>query len=228
MRFLMIALLALAAPAFPQGLNLVMPSAFTPPGSSATVNVMLTNSTVAGAPGLSALQFSFTAPPEIGQMVIAAGPAATAAGKSISCSPAVPTATGASGICILWGLNVTTIGDGVVAIMTAPVLATAKAATETLGILLSLASDANGTAVSVASMGGAFQVFSFCDLDRSGAIDMVDVTAVVGQVIGLSACTTGDLTKDGKCTVLDVYREVIAALPTSSGVANAGVCKVGP
>lgn len=234
MRFVILALLALA-PAFPQSLTLVMPSTVTPPGSSATVNVQLTNSTAATAPAITALQFDFTAPAEIGQVVIAVGPAAVAAGKQISCNIPAPGVNGTAGRCILWGLNVTAVGDGVVAIMTAPVVAAAKLANETLGILLGQASDANGNAVSVASMGGSFPVFTGCDLNRDGLTDIADVNVVVAAVIaspnGVSAtCTASgsDLTKDGRCTVLDAYRSIVAALPASSGVAGAGACRVGP
>ena len=65
-------------------------------------------------------------------------------------------------------------------------------------------------------------------MNHDSLMDINDVSLVVAQATGSVACTTGDLTKDVKCNVLDVYREVLAALPASSGIAGAGVCKVGP
>jgi hypothetical protein len=59
-----------------------------------------------------------------------------------------------------------------------------------------------------------------CDLNRDGAVNVLDVQAAINQVFGVSACGTADLTQDGQCTVVDVQRIIVAAL--------GGACVIGP
>jgi hypothetical protein len=201
------------------------------PGTSGTINL-----TLASGAGLQpvALQFTVNAPPEVGPLSIAIGAAAQTAGKSISCSFPPSSPAGATNTCAIWGLNVTPIADGIVAILTVPVLATATSTTETLGLSSTLGATAAGVGITLAATGATFSTiasFSPCDLNKDGVTDIKDVNLIVTQVItsiNTPAACVNDLTGDGKCTVLDVYRVVVAALPTSSGILGAGVCKVGP
>jgi len=58
-----------------------------------------------------------------------------------------------------------------------------------------------------------------CDLNRDGAIDVLDVQVMINQVLGITACTN-DLTMIGTCNVADVRRVVNAVL--------GGPCRIGP
>ena len=62
-------------------------------------------------------------------------------------------------------------------------------------------------------------VYSACDVNLSGATNVVDVQLQVNQAMGVAACTS-DLNRDGVCNVIDVQRDVNAAL--------GGPCVLGP
>jgi hypothetical protein len=53
---------------------------------------------------------------------------------------------------------------------------------------------------------------SACDIDGDGFINSVDVQLVVDQVLGISACVTGDLLHTTQCNVADVQRVINASL----------------
>lgn len=206
-----------------QQLTAAGPVTVVPPGTSGTIQINFVNGTGTPAPAVAGLQFTVTGTADTGPLSAVAGTAATQAGKQISCATLASKAL----TCIIWGLNVTAIGNGDVADITVPILQTATLSTDTIGLSGAIGASVTGTAVTVSAFAGSIAVFNPCDFNHDGAIDIVDVTQVVAQANGSTACTTGDLTKDLKCNVLDVYREVIAALPLTSGVAGAGVCRTG-
>lgn len=221
LRFLMLALLALV-PAFSQTLTVMVPVAVVPPGTSGVVQLMLVTPATATQP--AALQFTVTGTVDTGAMTAVAGPAATAAGKQIACAILAPRSL----TCMIWGLNGTLIGNGDVADVTVPIQTTATLGADPITLSNALGASVAGTAITTTVFPGSISVFNGCDLNRDGLIDINDVNVVVAQAIaGGTACTTGDLTKDVKCNVLDVWREVLAALPVSSGIAGAGVCRIG-
>ena len=88
--------------------NLTLSSSTALPGGSVSLNLTLSSS--ASNPP-AALQWTFTYPAAaVSNLSVAAGAALVSAGKSVTCSG------GASGyICIAYGMNATTIGDGVIA-----------------------------------------------------------------------------------------------------------------
>ncbi len=51
-----------------------------------------------------------------------------------------------------------------------------------------------------------------CDVNTSGASDIVDVQICVNQAIGVAGCSTGDINNDTQCNVIDVQRVVNAVL----------------
>jgi hypothetical protein len=220
MRFLMLALLAFA-PAFSQSLTVVPPSGVVAPGTSGTVQIMLATPATGTQP--SVLQFTIIGTGETGTMSAVAGPAAAAAGKTLSCMTVTARLS-----CLLWSLDFTPIANGDVADVTVPINATAVLGSEVIGLTGAMGASAAGVSITTSVFSGSINVFNPCDLNHDGLMDINDVSAVVLQATGSVACTTGDLTKDLKCNVLDVYREVLAALPASSGIAGAGVCKTGP
>ncbi len=51
-----------------------------------------------------------------------------------------------------------------------------------------------------------------CDVNNSGATDIVDVQQAVNQAIGFTPCSTADINLDTQCNVIDVQRVVNAIL----------------
>lgn len=201
-------------------MNVFSPVGLVAPGSSGVANIMLNTVSPAAAP--AAVQFTVTGTSETGVLTAVAGPAALAAGKQVSCNFTTFL------ICIVWGLNATPIGNGDIADITVPVLATAKNVTENIGLSGTVGSDPNGVPITEAAVSGILRVFGDCDLNRDGVIDVNDVLVVVTQVIAKGAtCTNGDLNRDGKCTVMDAYREILAALPITANITGSGQCRIG-
>lgn len=99
-------------------------SASASPGSSVSLDLTLS--------GAAPASFQFTAaydPLDFTSVEVAAGPAALAAGKSVSCS-------GQDGaqLCVVWGLNSTPLSGGTVAVVTAAVNAASSAAIRGISI----------------------------------------------------------------------------------------------
>ena len=59
-----------------------------------------------------------------------------------------------------------------------------------------------------------------CDLNDSGAVDIVDLQIEINQALGIAACSTGDLDGNGVCNVVDLQRVISTALGSS--------CRLGP
>ncbi len=59
-----------------------------------------------------------------------------------------------------------------------------------------------------------------CDLNHSGAVDVLDVQMEINAALGLAACNVGDLDGNGSCNIVDVQRLVSAALGLP--------CRLGP
>ena len=121
---LIVILIVLTAvrPSQAQSVGLGISSASAGPGSSVTVNL---SSNAAGPLPASVdwtLDYSTV---DFGSASLAAGPAATAAAKQLSCSSGTGTAT-----CVLWGLNDNTIANGVLATITLPVNYTSDASSQ--------------------------------------------------------------------------------------------------
>src|SRR3954452_8717707 len=140
-------LLRLAAAAF----GLLVPS-WTALGQS---SLTLSSSTASAGVGsialslstagvsVSAVQWTLTYPATATNMSITAGPALTAAGKTLTCSPL------AGGYnCIASGMNTTAIGSGIVANVSATV-----SGTTTIALSNSLGSDPAGSAVTITGSG---------------------------------------------------------------------------
>lgn len=54
--------------------------------------------------------------------------------------------------------------------------------------------------------------YSRCDVNSSGTLTVHDVQLCANQIIGLTACTTGDINGDGRCVVTDIQRVINAVL----------------
>lgn len=215
--------LGLTALAFPQStLTVTPPITVVPPGTLGAIQIVLSTPTTAVQP--VALQFTIAGTVDTGALSAVVGPAAATAGKQISCTGSAPKTM----LCIVWGLNSNPIPNGDVADITVPILPAATLATDAMTLSAAMGASAAGTALTMTVFPGSISVFNPCDLNRDGLTDIADVNLVVAQAIaGGTSCTTGNLTKDTKCDVLDVYREVLAAMPVTPGVTGSGICRVG-
>jgi hypothetical protein len=202
-------------------LTLVPPATATSP---AIVQVSLQNSP-GSAP--AAIQFTVGATKDVTGIVATIGAAGTAANKLIGCGAWV----NSSLTCIVYGVNATAIGNGVIASLSVNLVSGLGVTSEPLTLTPVSMADGNAVAVAATSSGASIPVSSACDFNGDGVIDMKDIQLVLSQAIGgAGACTAaGDINKDGKCDVFDVARVVIAVLPVgTTGVTNPGICKVGP
>ncbi len=136
----------LAAPIFCQQDALSLSSTSATPGSSAALTV----STAAnGGAQPAVLRWTMQYPPDVTAIDVTAGPAATNAGKKITCSYGVSTAT-----CLAWGENTTVIEDGAVATATFQISAATRNPAIAIANSIGSASDVQGNSLSIASAGG--------------------------------------------------------------------------
>lgn len=192
------AILLTALPLFAQTLTLSGP-ATARPGATVTVNLSV------AASGSAALQWAVGLPTGYTATVVA-GAAAT--GKDLSC-------TVSNAFCLLVGQNATVIGNGVVAVYSLRVPATASG-TAALPLGNLLGASAEGNPVTITS-GPAYslQILATEDLNGDGTVTAADVTLMTTQAIASqttpSACIN-DLNSDGRCDVLDVFQVVLKSL----------------
>ncbi len=209
-------LLTAATAAFAQTTPVITFSLATPVtrtawGSTAAVGVSMTAAT---AP--AAVQFTFGWPTTDASTATFTLATPLAASKQVSCGPI------ANGqfICIIYGLNLTTIPNGSLGTLNLTLVAAPPDLSATLNLSNGLGADpaANGLTTSTAS--ALVTIKSPCDLNGDGTINLADLLAEAGEIDGLAACTD-DINKDGVCNALDMIRIVIASQV-------GGVCKVGP
>lgn len=136
---LCLVLVGLPVPANAQPLSLSVASAATAPGATVSLDLVLTSGTTAPA----ALQWTVGYPVNaIASVSVVAGPAASAAGKSLICNSLAGAIT-----CVLYGLNGTAISSGVVATARVAVLASAAASSIAISLYGGAASDGSGSAI---------------------------------------------------------------------------------
>src|SRR6185369_13017220 len=144
-KFCAAALLMLAAQTASGQTALSLYSGTATQGGTATLNLSL-NAAAGSAP--AALEWIFQyATTDFTAITAVAGPAAVAAGKSISCASAAGSYT-----CVLWGMNTNTIANGVVATVTLNVSGTA-ASSSTIQVTLPLAASPAASAVGATATG---------------------------------------------------------------------------
>ena len=136
----------LAVPILAQQGTLSIGSASTTPGS----NAVLTVSTAANG-GLqpAVLRWTMQYPADVTSIDVTPGPAATNAGKTITCSYAVSAAT-----CLAWGDNAMVMQDGTVATATFHISAASRNSAIAITNSVGSASDVQGNSLPVASAGG--------------------------------------------------------------------------
>jgi Fn3 associated/Chitobiase/beta-hexosaminidase C-terminal domain len=124
---------------------LSLSSATVSAGGSASLNLALTS----GGNSMTSLQWTIQYPATgVSSISAVAGPALTAAGKSLNCS-----ANSGAYTCIAFGMNATTIPDGVIA-----TVASTTSQTTPLGVVNTIAASATGGAIPVSGSGGTVTV----------------------------------------------------------------------
>lgn len=196
---------------------LTVPSGPITPGQTAVISVSI-SSTAGSSPAGVEWTTTYNATVFTGSPTWSIGASAATAGKSLNCRVSAP----GSLICIIDGPNTTiTIADGVIATISLPLSITAVPGTTPLGLTTASAADITGTGITVASPANATITIAAlpCDLDATGTVTQLDVTAARNQALGAVACTTGDLNGDKVCNVIDIQRFQIAA--------SGGACRTG-
>ena len=125
--------------------SLSLSSGTTTPSGTVSLNLTLTSPSGSQP---AAVQWNLTYPAaNVLSLSATAGPAATAAGKSLACAGSSGTYT-----CIAYGLTASTMANGVVAIVN---LTTASSVTSTsIGVGSASAASASGMALSISATGG--------------------------------------------------------------------------
>src|SRR5260370_26520730 len=128
--------------------SLALSSATVAPGGSTALNLSFSSSP---SSPLSAVQWTFNLPPTVvTSLTVAAGPALSWAGKSVSCTTGVNSYT-----CVAWGLNTTPISDGVVATLS---ITLSGGSALPVNITNTLGASTTGDAVTVTGTGGTVSV----------------------------------------------------------------------
>lgn len=187
-----------------QSLNLSVNPTTVRAGGTATLTLTFTDGTPSAS--IAGLQWTLGVPASITPGTVTSGAASTAAAKVITCGPAACLAAGTGAT-----LNANAFGGGVVS--TYPLTVAVGTAPGSLAISLSnvVAADSNGMAVLTLTAGATLTVLSRYDVTGDGLVNSADVAAVLGQVTG-GSCTTGDVSGDGKCNIVDVTLTILAAL----------------
>ena len=137
--------------AFPQAVTLQLLSGKATPGTTVNLNLNLTSSQSDPA---AAVQWTLHYPTaDFSAVTLRAGPAATAANKSLTCKSGLGTAT-----CSIWGLNDTPIPNGVVAVASVSVAAAPANSNAVLELTAGSAAARNAASLSTASTGATVSI----------------------------------------------------------------------
>lgn len=170
-------------------INLSLSSGSAVAGGTVSLDLSL-NAVVGNQP--VALQWTYIySATDVTPVGVVAGPAAVAAGKSISCRAGAGSYT-----CLFFGLNTETIADGVVATATFTVSPTTLSTSSTIQIVDHGAAAASGNSVNVAATGGLVTISSPFTLTALACVPADLTTAGSAScTVGLSAAApTGGLT----------------------------------
>jgi hypothetical protein len=133
---------------------------------------------------------------------LSSGP--TSENKTLSCN--------SSGlICIIYGLNTTTIAGGILATGILSVGATGHGP-QTFTVSSAFGADATGLAISMSGGAVGYSIVSIFDLNADGLVNAADLSLAIQQVIGNTACVTADFNNDGKCDSVDILLLVLDSM----------------
>jgi uncharacterized protein (TIGR03437 family) len=158
---------------YAQGASLSLASGSGVKGSSVSLNLSLSGAT--NAP--TGLQWKLSYPPsDITSLGAIAGPVLTAAGKTLNCVAGTGSLT-----CLATGMNVSTIGSGVVAVVTATISATSNNSPDAIVMTNAMGVLPDGSNMTVSGTGGTITVGT-----TVSALQCTPTTVVSG---GTSTCT---------------------------------------
>ena len=156
---LLLLLFFIAKAGFAEGVNLSLASGSGVPGAEISLDLTLTSN----QPAVAAVQWIFTYwATDVAGLDVVAGPATISAGKSIVCRAESGTVK-----CLLWGLNLTTIPDGVVARVKVNLAAT-SAAVSSIRLSNVAGAAANGGAIAIEARGSVLTIIQ--PLQLSGMV----------------------------------------------------------
>ena len=161
--------------AFGQSSSLSLASATAVQGGSVSLALSL-NASSASVPAASQWTVQY-APGDITATTIYAGPALTAAGKTLSCASSSGSLT-----CLTSGLNTNTIANGVVALVNVTLAAQTSAPSVALGLAGTLGALATGEGTSVSGTGGTIAVQGWTSGTQPTAPTNLSTVANVTQV----------------------------------------------
>ncbi len=160
-----------------------------------------------GAPAIAEVTVSVSS--SVGPAVVTAGTASVAASKLASCGPQ----SGASTICLVYGINGTTIAPGELLHLAIPIPSTASGnfsvALSAPG-LADLGANLIAVTVNPPATVSISPTANKCDVTGDAVVDSSDVTAMVNSANHTSA-TTHDLNGDGLTNDQDVQIVINAA-----------------
>lgn len=174
------------------------------PGTS--ISVSLTHNLGPATPPVG-FQWNLAAPAGWNP-VTGLGLSATAAQKTIACSPD-------GKICMVYGANnITTIAPGQLATISIAIPSSQAAGSVQLALSNIIAGGPTGNTITTApALPISIVILAKEDLNGDGAINVADITVIINQsLVTGGTCTTADLNGDGKCDVIDVILLVVKIL----------------
>ena len=194
--------------AFCQSSALTLASGSGQPGSTVPLNLTLSNAS--GQP--SGVQFTLVYnASDFSTITVTAGSAATAAGKSLSCQPS----TGQL-LCLVWGINATTLGNGTIAVVNATLGTGSVNVTRPIQVTGAVAAAADGTSLAITATGGAVLI-------PAPALTVSALTCAPGLLNpgGTASCSVqlSALAPSGGAIVTLSSSNTVLAVPASVNVA---------
>ncbi len=155
--------------------TLTASSATASPGSTALISLSFTS----GSGTAAALQWTLNLPAFVSSFTVQPGPAASVAGKTLSCNGRV---------CLVAGVNANAIGNGVVATVTATIAGNASGSSS-VQLTNIVEAELNGSAGSITAIPGSLTISNPAGV----AVSMTPSTATLssGQTAQFSATVTG-------------------------------------
>ena len=152
----------------------ISPSSSVP---GATVAIPLTLSSTGIQPAAVQVRLAYAAS-DIVAVSVAAGPTATAAGKTVQCSTKAGSAT-----CVVSGMNAATMGNGVVATASVQLASTVSVTTIPITLVETIGASVDGKAIPVTGTGAAITVMT-----ANGVKALTCANAMLAS-FGTTSCT---------------------------------------
>lgn len=156
---------------------------------------------------ITALQFTISIPNNFSGAAATIGSVATTANKQLLCGAIAQNPI--TETCLIFGLNTTPLGNGVIAAIQTNVWSTPVGSTSNIVKITNIvASDGTGTQVTL-NQTSSFNitVLSNCDLNGDTIMDILDINLEANWILGLSVASptfTADMNNDTQSNILDL------------------------